>query len=337
MKAILCEAPGALALIDRPEPVAGPDEALLRIRRIGLCGTDYHILGGHQPYFAYPRVIGHELGGEIVVAPAGSGFEPGQAVAVMPYLNCGSCRACKRGFTNCCQHVRVLGVHQDGGMAEYLSVPLANLFPVEGLSLDQAAMVEFLAIGAHGIRRARVAPEDRVLIVGGGPIGIAAAIFARQQGAEVTMMDLRADRLDFARTHLGVTQTVTASPAAREALEELTEGSFFDVVVDATGHAPSMCAGLAYVGHGGRYVLLSIVQADIAFPDPEFHKRETTLLASRNATAEDFRHVIAAIRAGQVPTAALATHRAPLAEGPTAIPLWARPETGVIKALLEIE
>lgn len=336
MKAILCEAPGSLRLIDRPEPVAEPAEALLRIRRIGLCGTDYHILGGRQPYFAYPRVIGHELAAEIVAAPAGSGFHEGQPVAVMPYLSCGTCRACQRGLTNCCQRISVLGVHQDGGMAEYLSVPVANLFPVEGLTLDQAAMVEFLAIGAHGIRRAGVAPEDRVLIVGGGPIGIAAAIFAQLRGAEVTMMDLRADRLAFAQAHLGIAQTVMASATAREGLEELTEGSFFDVVVDATGHAPSMCGGLAYVGHGGRYVLLSIVQADIAFPDPEFHKRETTLLASRNATAEDFRTVIAAIQAGQVPTSALATHRAPLAEGPAAIPLWARPESGVIKALLEV-
>ncbi|GAB0112997.1 zinc-binding alcohol dehydrogenase family protein [Acidisoma sp. C75] len=336
MKAILCEAPGALRLIERPEPAAGPGEALLRIRRVGLCGTDYHILAGRQPYFAYPRIIGHELSGEIVSAPAGSGLTPGQAAVVMPYLSCGSCRACRRGLTNCCQRISVLGVHQDGGMAEYLAVPVGNLFPAEGLSLDAAAMVEFLAIGAHGIRRAQVAAEDRVLVVGGGPIGIAAALFAHLRGAEVTMIDLRADRLAFAEAHLGVTRTLVAAPETAETLARLTGGDFFDVVVDATGHAPSMNGGLGYVGHGGRYVLLSIVQADIAFPDPEFHKRETTLLASRNATAEDFHAVMAAMRAGAVPLAALASHRAPLAEGPAAIPGWARPEAGVIKALLEV-
>jgi 2-desacetyl-2-hydroxyethyl bacteriochlorophyllide A dehydrogenase len=336
MKAILCSKPGTLELIERPTPQPGPGEALLRIRRIGICGTDYHILGGRQPYFAYPRIIGHELSAEIVEAPAGSGFTPGMAVVVMPYLSCGECRACRRGFTNCCRKIGVLGVHLDGGMAEYLAVPLRNLFPAEGLSLDQAAMVEFLAIGAHGIRRAGVGPEDRVLVVGGGPIGIAAAIFAQAHGGEVTMMDLRQDRLDFAVQTLGVAHALRAGPEARDALGAQTAGEMFDMVVDATGHAASISGGLAYVGHGGRYVLLSIVQDDIGFPDPEFHKRETTLLASRNALPADFREVMAAIAAGQVPTAALATHRAPFAEGPTAIPVWARPETGVIKAILEI-
>ncbi|GAB0117650.1 zinc-binding alcohol dehydrogenase family protein [Acidisoma sp. 7E03] len=336
MKAILCSKPGTLELIERPDPRPGPGEALIRIRRIGLCGTDYHILGGRQPYFAYPRVIGHELSAEIVEAPAGSGFTPGMAVVVMPYLSCGQCRACRRGLTNCCQKIGVLGVHLDGGMAEYLAVPVSNLFPADGLTLDEAAMVEFLAIGAHGIRRAAVGPEDRVLVVGGGPIGIAAAIFAQVQGAAVTMMDLRQDRLDFATKTLGVTHSLQAGPEAVAMLGEQTKGDFFDVVVDATGHARSISGGLAYVGHGGRYVLLSIVQDDIGFPDPEFHKRETTLLASRNATPADFRHVMAAMGAGQVPTEALASHRAPFAEGPATIPVWAKPETGVIKALLDL-
>lgn len=336
MKAILCSKPGTLELIDRPEPQRGPEEALIRIRRIGVCGTDYHILGGRQPYFAYPRVMGHELSAEIVEAPKGSGFAPGDQVVVMPYLSCGQCHACRRGFTNCCQKIGVLGVHLDGGMTEYLAVPTRNLFLAEGLTLDQAAMVEFLAIGAHGIRRGAVTGQDRVLVVGGGPIGIAAALFARLHGGTVTMMDLRQDRLDFATRTLGVSHTVQAGPDSRAALSELTQGDFFDVVVDATGHAPSICGGLAHLAHGGRYVLLSLVQDDISFPDPEFHKRETTLLASRNALPADFREVMAAIAAGRIPTEALATHRAPLLEAPSAVPVWAKPETGVIKALLEV-
>lgn len=336
MQTLICQEPGKLALIDRPNPEPRPDEVLLRIRRIGLCGTDYHILGGRQPYLAYPRVMGHELGAEIVAAPVGSGLTGGTTAVVIPYISCGACRACKRGLTNCCRRISVLGVHQDGGMAEYLAVPAQNVIAAPDLTFDQAAMVEFLAIGAHGVRRGQITPEDRVLVVGGGPIGIAAAIFARARGAEVTVMDLRQDRLDFARTQLGVAHTVVAGPQAAGALEAITEGEFFDVVIDATGHPPSMNAGLAYVGHGGRYVLLSIVAADITFADPEFHKRETTLLASRNATRDDFATVMAAMAAGQVPTAALASHRAPLTEGTSAIPVWARPETGVIKALLEV-
>jgi 2-desacetyl-2-hydroxyethyl bacteriochlorophyllide A dehydrogenase len=335
MKTIICDRPGSLSLIDRPEPRPQAHEALLRIRRIGVCGTDYHILGGRQPYLNYPRVMGHELGAEVVEAPAGSRLAPGMTVVVVPYFSCGTCRACRRGLTNCCRRISVLGVHQDGGMAEYLAVPVANVIPAPNLSLDQAAMVEFLAIGAHGVRRAAVTAEDRVLVVGAGPIGMAALIFARARGAAVTVMDLRADRLAFSRTALDATATVIASQEAEAELAALTEGEFFDVVIDATGHLPSMKRGLSYVGHGGRYTLLSIVQDDIAFPDPEFHKRETTLLASRNALPEDFAEVIREIEAGAVPTAALATHRAPLADAPEVMPVWSTPQAGVIKAILE--
>ncbi len=335
MKTVICDRPGSLSLIDRPAPRPAAGEALLRIRRIGVCGTDYHILGGQQPYLSYPRVMGHELGAEVVEAPAGSGLTPGMVVVVIPYLSCGTCRACRRGFTNCCRRISVLGVHQDGGMAEYLAVPTTNLIAAPELSLDQAAMVEFLAIGAHGIRRAAITPEDRVLVVGAGPIGMAALIFARARGAEVTVMDLRADRLDFSRAQLGASAVVTASPNAEAELKALTDDEFFDVVIDATGHLPSIRRGLSFVGHGGRYVLLSIVQDEIGFPDPEFHKRETTLLASRNALPEDFAEVIRQITSGRVPTAALATHRAPLASAPEAMPAWSSPQAGVIKAILE--
>jgi 2-desacetyl-2-hydroxyethyl bacteriochlorophyllide A dehydrogenase len=335
MRAVLCDRPGTLSLIERPEPRPAPGEALLRIRRIGVCGTDYHILGGNQPYLNYPRVMGHELGAEVVEAPAGSGLTPGMTVVVVPYLSCGTCRACRRGLPNCCRRISVLGVHQDGGMAEYLAVPVANVIPAPNLSLDQAAMVEFLAIGAHGVRRAAITPDDSVLVVGAGPIGMAALIFARARGASVTVMDLRADRLEFSRTALGAAATVTASADAAGELSALTEGEFFDVVIDATGHLPSIKRGLSFVGHGGRYTLLSIVQDDIAFPDPEFHKRETTLLASRNALPKDFAEVMRQIEAGAVPTKALATHRAPLGSAPETMPVWSTPQAGVIKAILE--
>ena len=335
MRAILCERPGTLSVINRPEPRAAAGEALLRIRRIGVCGTDYHILGGRQPYLNYPRIMGHELGAEVVEAPAGSGLTPGMTVVVVPYLSCGTCRACRRGLSNCCRRISVLGVHQDGGMAEYLAVPVSNVIPAPNLSLDQAAMVEFLAIGAHGVRRAAITPEDSVLVVGAGPIGMAALIFARAAGAAVTVMDLRADRLEFSRSMLGAAHAVVATAEAGAELAALTEGEFFDVVIDATGHPPSIQRGLSFVGHGGRYTLLSIVQDDIAFPDPEFHKRETTLLASRNALPEDFAEVMRQIEAGAVPTEALATHRAPLDSAPEAMPAWSKPQAGVIKAILE--
>lgn len=336
MKAILCEKPETLRLIDRPEPQRRPGEALVRIRRVGICGTDYHIYKGNQPYFEYPRVIGHELGAEVVEADAGSTFRPGQVVAIQPYLHCGSCGACRRGRTNCCKTLSVLGVHRDGGLCEFLSVPEQNVVPAEGLTVDQAAMVEFLAIGAHGIRRGAPGEGDRVLVVGAGPIGIAATIFARLRGAHVSVLDLNPGRLAFSRDVLQADAAFEGGGDIDEQLKQATDGDFFDLVVDATGSPAAMRKGFSYVAHAGAYVLLSIVLGEIGFSDPEFHKRETTLLASRNATREDFEHVLASMRAGHVPTAALASHRGSLAEVPTLVPGWSRPEAGVIKALVEV-
>jgi len=317
-------------------PKIGSGEVLVRIRRIGMCGTDYHIFHGNQPYFEYPRVIGHELAGEIAEAPAGSPFRTGEVVCIEPYLYCGKCRACQLGRTNCCRHLQVLGVHRDGGACEYIAVPERNVIPVGNLGLDEAAMVEFLAIGAHGVQRSGAGPTSRAAVVGAGPIGIAAAVFAKARGAEVTIVDMNARRLAFCRDQIGVDHVFQVSPDIDNDLEAVTDGDFFDVVLDATGSPKAMMKGFSYVGHGGTYVLLSIVRADIVFSDPDFHKRETSLLGSRNATRHDFEVVLDAMRKGQVPVAALASHRGGLDEAPGLVPTWSRPEAGVIKALIEL-
>ncbi|SDE80704.1 2-desacetyl-2-hydroxyethyl bacteriochlorophyllide A dehydrogenase [Massilia sp. PDC64] len=336
MKSVVCESPGDLRLGFRPVPEAGPGEVLLRVRRIGVCGTDMHIFRGTQPFLAYPRVMGHELSGEVVTAPAGSGLAAGDEVLVMPYLSCGDCVACRKGKTNCCTRIQVLGVHRDGGLAEYLAVPAQFVLRTEGISLDDAAMVEFLAIGLHAVRRGAVATGQRVLVVGAGPIGVAVALFAALKGAQVTVLDARADRLGFCRDVLKVAHTVTAGEGDVETLREITGGDFFDVVFDATGNIKAMERGLEFVAHGGTYVLVSIVLDRISFADPEFHKRETTLLGSRNATVDDFREVLAAMKAGLVPTRAMNTHRATLDEFIDTLPRWMDPASGVIKAIVEV-
>jgi 2-desacetyl-2-hydroxyethyl bacteriochlorophyllide A dehydrogenase len=317
-------------------PTVGEGDVLLRVRRIGVCGTDMHIFRGTQPFLQYPRVMGHELSGEIVTAPAGSGLAAGDQVFVMPYLSCGECVACRKGKTNCCTRIQVLGVHRDGGMAEYLAIPAQFVLKTEGISLDDAAMLEFLAIGMHAVRRAAVAAGQRVLVVGAGPIGVAVALFAKLRGAEVTVLDARADRLAFCKDALQVAHVVTVGDGDREALQAITEGDFFDAVFDATGNIKAMERGLDFVAHGGTYGLVSIVPERISFSDPEFHKRETTLLGSRNATVDDFREVLAAIKAGLVPTRAMNTHRATLDEFVDVLPHWMDPASGVIKAIVEV-
>jgi 2-desacetyl-2-hydroxyethyl bacteriochlorophyllide A dehydrogenase len=336
MRSLVCSEPGALVMEERPKPIRAANEVLIRIRRVGICGTDMHIFNGRQPFLSYPRVMGHEFAGEVEEAPEESGFEPGDRVAVMPYLSCGHCVACAGGKTNCCVNLEVLGVHRDGALADYVSVPAHFVMRVDGLTLDEAAMIEFLAIGAHAVRRAEVHADARVLVVGTGPIGLAAALFSKLRGGCVTVVDGRADRLEFARQSIGVEHSVLLSEETPGRLSELTNGEYFDVVFDATGNAKAMEAGFRYVAHGGKYALISVVTADITFSDPEFHKRETTLLACRNATQGDFDIVVAAMRAGQVPTGAFASHRTTLDEMASTLPSWMEPESHVIKALVEV-
>jgi len=335
MLTIICDSPGTLSAIERPKPIRGDGEVLVRLRRVGVCGTDLHIFTGNQPYLSYPRVMGHELSGVVEETSASSHLMAGDTVSIVPYISCGHCSACRKGKTNCCRNIGVLGVHRDGGMTEYLSLPERFVLKADGLDVDQAAMVEFLAIGAHAVARANVQPGQKVLVVGAGPIGMAVAIFARLDGGEVTLIDGRSDRLEFAAQHLSVSHTVQLGEGDHEALSDITAGDFFDVVFDATGNAKAMERGFGFIGHGGTYVFVSIVSSDISFSDPEFHKRETSLLGSRNATIDDFERVMEAMRAGSIPDA-LITHRMTLSEVPERFAGLTDPAAGVVKALIEI-
>jgi 2-desacetyl-2-hydroxyethyl bacteriochlorophyllide A dehydrogenase len=333
VKAIVCTEPYQLDLVDRPVPVARTGEVTIRIRRVGLCGTDYHIYAGRHPYLAYPRVMGHELAGEIAAAPAGSVFTTGQRVVINPYLSCGTCVACRAGKPNACVNISVLGVHEDGGMCELLIVPESAVIDAAGLSLDHAAMVEFLSIGAHAVARAKLSVGSRVLVVGAGPIGVAAGLFARLAGANVTLIDRRAARLDYARERLGFDDTLAVDPDVATGLAERTDGAMYDAVFDATGVLAAMTQSLAYVAHGGSLILVGVAPGDLLFSDPEFHKRETTLLASRNALAADFAYVIASIKAGQIPIDALHTHSFEAEDMPTRLPQLIADADHVLKAI----
>lgn len=319
MKAIVCEAPYALSVLDKDFPTRQAGETLIRIRRVGLCGTDYHIYAGNQPFLAYPRVMGHELAGEVVETGPGSGLREGQLITINPYLPCGHCIACRKAKPNCCVNIKVLGVHTDGGMTEFVCVPDAAVIPVEGLTPDQAAMVEFLAIGAHAVRRATLSDQERALVVGAGPIGVGVALFAKMKGAEVTLIDTNAQRLTYASEQVGISDVGLVGEALDEYLKGRSGGEYFDAVFDATGSARAIEDGFGYVAHGGRYILVSVVKETIRFADPEFHKREMQLIGSRNATREDFDIVIRAVRDGLVPTHALHTHSFPLLEAPVVI------------------
>lgn len=334
MLTVVCETPGQLRAEERPMPEPAAGEVLLRVRRVGVCGTDLHIFAGRHPFLTYPRVMGHELSAIVAGAPRGSRLVEGDRVYVMPYLSCGRCVACRQGRTNCCVELQVLGVHRDGAFTEYLSVPEGFVHKAEGVTLDQAAMIEFLAIGAHAVRRGQVSQGQRVLVVGAGPIGMGAILFSKLRGATVIALDSRADRLAFTTRVLGAHASVAVGADDVDRLGALSCNEFYDVVFDATGNPAAMERGFRFVAHAGTYVLISVVAADITFNDPEFHKRETTLLGSRNATAEDFETVVAAMREGHVPDG-LNTHRMALADVPEKFPTLLDPGAGVVKAIVE--
>lgn len=337
MNTLVCTEPGHFTYATQLEPVLEPGYALLKIRRIGICGTDLHAFEGTQPFFAYPRVLGHELAGELLDAGGAAGFAPGEAVTFIPYFNCGHCVACRAGKPNCCAHMQVCGVHVDGGMAEYLAVRSDLLVHGEGLSYDELALVEPLAIGAHGVRRADVRPGEFVLVIGAGPIGLGIMEFARIAGGHVIALDINEQRLAFCREKLGVAHALNATaPDVAAQLAAITNGDMPTVVIDATGSQKAILGAFQYLAHSGRFVLVGLQKGEISFSHPEFHKREATLMSSRNATREDFEHVIRSMKQGFVKPTTYITHRVPFTAVKAEFASWLDPANGVIKAMVEM-
>jgi 2-desacetyl-2-hydroxyethyl bacteriochlorophyllide A dehydrogenase len=333
MKAISCVAPERLEVVEVASPALQPGWARVAIRHVGICGTDYHIFEGTFPYFEYPRIIGHELSGVVVDANGAPGLNDGDPVVINPYRNCGRCPACREGKTNCCETLKVIGVHADGGMAEEITIPAGNLYPAVGLSLRDAAMVEFLAIGAHAVRRTELIPGQRVLVVGSGPIGLGVAYFAKIAGADVTVVDAAPDKIEATRA-LGF-RTFGVSDVEGEEFADI-RGSGFDAVLEATGSIKAMNASIFNVRNGGAYTLVGVIRGDLVWPDAEVHRRELTIRASRNATQVDFDHVMDSIRVGLVPTSKLATHETSIDRVPLDMPIWAHDRTGLIKAIVNL-
>ena len=338
MTTLSCIQPGTFEYKTIAPPALQRGHAILKIKRIGICGTDLHAYEGTQPYFTYPRVLGHELAADLIEADGADGFVPGEPVTFIPYFNCGECIACRNGKPNCCVHIKVCGVHIDGGMAQYLSVPSYSLVKGQELGYDALALVEPLAIGAHGIRRAAVQEDEFVLVIGAGPIGLGAVEFARIAGGNVIALDMNEGRLEFCKNNLHIDHTINAHTTdVLTAIKEITNGDMPSVVIDATGSLNAIVNAFQYMAHGGRYVLIGLQKGDITFSHPEFHKREATLMSSRNATRHDFEHVIASIKQGQIDPLAYITHRVSFEQLANEFPGWLKPASGVIKAMVEVK
>jgi 2-desacetyl-2-hydroxyethyl bacteriochlorophyllide A dehydrogenase len=338
MIALVCASPGSFAYKEINAPVLQTGQAIIKIKRIGICGTDLHAYEGTQPYFNYPRILGHELAGDLIEADGADDLVPGEMVTIIPYFNCGVCIACRNGKPNCCVNLKVCGVHIDGGMADYLAVPSYALLHSNGLSYDELALIEPLAVGAHGVCRASIEQNEFVLIIGAGPIGLGTMEFARIAGAQVIGMDINDARLDFCRKKLKIKHTINPlSGDVMKQLKEITNGDMPTVVIDATGNQKAINNALQYLSHGGRFVLIGLQKDEIIFSHPEFHKRETTLMSSRNATRQDFEHVMDCMKKKLVDPSAYITHRVQFGQVKDEFEQWLDPANGVIKAMVEME
>lgn len=337
MLTIILDKPGAFTAADLPEPSPAPGTALVRVHRIGVCGTDLHAFAGKQPFFTYPRVLGHELGVEVIdPGDEPHGLQAGDRCSVEPYLNCGKCIACRRGKPNCCSALQVMGVHTDGGMRPLLRVPARKLHKSAKLDYEQLALVETLGIGAHAVERAAPDKDDFILVIGAGPIGLSVIQFAKVSGATLAVMDVSDTRLEFCRKQLGVVHTLKPGATAVEELKKIGGGDLPTCVIDATGNPGSMMGSFDLPAHGGRIVFVGLFQGDVTFNDPNFHRRELTVMGSRNALPATFREVIRLVEEGKVDTRPWITHRFKLAETPTVFPKDIAGNPAVLKAMIEV-
>jgi 2-desacetyl-2-hydroxyethyl bacteriochlorophyllide A dehydrogenase len=337
MNAIVLEQPGHLKYISVEHPgTPAAHEVLLKIKAVGICGTDLHAFQGKQPFFSYPRILGHEIAAQVVeVGAQVHHVMAGDYCAVMPYRNLETDQAVRRGKTNCGSSLSVLGVHEDGAMQEYLICDASLVFPANGLTFDQIAIIEPLAIGSHAIERADIHAEDIVLIVGAGPIGIAAMAMGLLKSPRMMMADTNPRRLDFVRTRFSGVDTVDASENVVEQLSRLLNGNRPTIIIDATGNQESMLKCFDYVAHGGTIVYVGLFQGDIVFHDPDFHRKEITLKASRNAVAEDFRKIIRLLRSGVLHLDGYITHRLSYDNVCEEFPKLYLPQEQVIKAVID--
>lgn len=339
MKALQVEAPGKIQVVDVPPPRPKSDEVLLRVRMVGMCGTDLSTFRGKNPLVSYPRILGHEIAATVEAAPtAGNGrTQVGTNVAVSPYANCGSCTSCRRGRPNACRFNETFGVQRDGALTEFVAVPADKIYPAEGLQLQELALVEPLSIGFHAVARVRVSKEDTVAIFGCGGVGLGAIAGAARRGATVIGIDIDDRKLTLARA-AGAQFTIHSQrDQLNERLRELTAGHGPDVVIEAIGTAPTFRAAVEEVAFTGRVVYIGYTKEPVSYETRLFVQKELDIVGSRNAVPEDFRAVIEMLQQGGFPVDQAISKIVPLTEAAAALEEWSAFPTKFSKILVRLD
>ena len=338
MQALFIDAVGQTHLGPIDEPAPGPGEIVVAIRHVGLCGSDLNTFRGLNPLVQLPRIPGHEIGGEILSVGDGvpAGYTVGAPVTILPYTSCGTCSSCRKGRTNACRFNRTLGVQQDGGLKERLTLPFEKVIVNDRLAPRHLALIEPLSVGFHAVERGRVTAEDKVLVLGCGMIGMGALIGAVQKGAEVTVLDIADDKLALART-LGAAASINpAQEDAKAAVSRLTGDDGFDVVIEAVGLPETFTQAVDFACFAGRVVYIGYCKAPVSYQTQLFNLKELDIFGSRNATAVDFAAVAECLEAMGDDADKLISNTFAFTDAADALPYWDANRGSVLKIVVEL-
>ncbi len=339
MKTLVIDAPGKFSYGEKPQPTPKDGEVLLRVRRLGFCGTDVSTFRGANPLVTYPRIPGHEIAATIAAVTPGvpANLKIGQDVTVMPYTACGKCTSCRAGRVNACKFNQTLGVQQEGAFTDYIAVPWSKIVTAK-LSLRELALVEPLAVGFHAAARGRVTRDDTVLVFGCGMIGLGAiAAAGLHRGANVIAVDIEDGKLALAKK-AGASHAINSKTEnLAEQILALTNGDGANVVIEAVGAPATFLAAIEHVCFAGRVVYIGYAKAPITYETKFFVMKELDILGSRNSTTEDFRAVIALLESGSYPVDETITKTVPFAEAGAALAAWSENPGVITKIHVEMD
>lgn len=338
MKTIIINNPGEVNIIEQAMPVRKQGEALLKILYGGICGSDLGTYRGTFAYASYPRIPGHEFSAEIIeIGDNDRNLKPGMIVTCNPYFNCGHCYSCQRGLVNCCTSNETMGAQRDGAFSEYITMPIERIYDGKGLSAKTLALIEPFCISYHGISRANIQPNDKVLVIGAGTIGVLAAVAAKAKGAKVYISDVAENKMNYAIETFGLDGGILNDSPENfiKRVEEITNGNYFDVTIEAVGLPSTFQACIDAAAFGARMVQIGVGKRTHEFDFTLLQKKELNVYGSRNALKKDFLELIDLVKSGKVDLEKIVTNTYNLDEADKAFQDFSKNAASMLKVVIK--
>lgn len=338
MKTIIINKPGEVEIIEQAMPVRKQGEALLKILYGGICGSDLGTYRGTFAYASYPRIPGHEFSAKIIeIGDNDRNLKPGMIVTCNPYFNCGHCYSCQRGLVNCCTSNETMGAQRDGAFSEYITMPIERIYDGKGLSAKTLALIEPFCISYHGISRANIQPNDKVLVIGAGTIGVLAAVAAKAKGAKVYISDVAENKMNYAIETFGLDGGILNDSPENfiKRVEEITNGNYFDVTIEAVGLPSTFQACIDAAAFGARMVQIGVGKRTHEFDFTLLQKKELNVYGSRNALKKDFLELIDLVKSGKVDLEKIVTNTYNLDEADKAFQDFSKNAASMLKVVIK--